>query len=150
MTITPRWTIIPPLARPRNPRQPCRRVARTIWRSADPAAQPPRANATSGAQPVAPTATATPRATTPQTAGQNRRCGEQLAARLAPRQHRGDRHEEQQDEPERHRQPIEVRRADVDLAILEHLDEEREERSEEDDEGEHGEQHVVGEERRLA
>ena len=52
MMITPRCTIIPPLARPTSPRQPWRRVASTTWRSAEPAAQPPSANASSGAQPA--------------------------------------------------------------------------------------------------
>ncbi len=33
---------MPPLARPTRPRQPCRRVASTIWRMAEPATKPPR------------------------------------------------------------------------------------------------------------
>ena len=112
MTITPRCTIIPPLARPTRPRQPWRRVASTSWRSAEPAAHPARPNATSGAQPVAPTATATAEGDDAAPRRPEQPLGEQLAARLAPRQHRGDRHQEQQGEPDRHRQPVEVRRAD--------------------------------------
>jgi hypothetical protein len=72
-TITPRCTIIPPLARPISPRQPWRRVANASWRNADPAAKPARPNATSGAHPSAPTATATANARAPHHAGQNSR-----------------------------------------------------------------------------
>ena len=49
---------MPPLARPTRPRHPWRRVARTIWRRAAPAADPARVNATSEAQPSAPATTA--------------------------------------------------------------------------------------------
>ena len=71
--MTPIWTTIPPLARPTKPRQPCRRVAIAIWRTAAPAAKPARAKATSGAHPVAPTATEKTNAPAPAQAGQKSR-----------------------------------------------------------------------------
>ncbi len=75
---------------------------------------------------------------------------QQLGARLAPRQHRGDGHQEQQGQPDRRGEPVEVRRADDRAPVLQRLDEQREDGAEQDDEGEHREQHVVGEERALA
>ena len=64
---------MPPLARPISPRHPCRRVASTSWRSAEPAANPPSPKASSGAMPSAPSSTGTTRQATPRQAGQNRR-----------------------------------------------------------------------------
>ena len=69
--MTPTCTIIPPFVRPTNPRRPCLRVANTTWRKADPLANPPSANVSSGINPVAPTATLIPNAPTPHHAGQN-------------------------------------------------------------------------------
>ena len=56
---TPRCTIMPPLVRPTNPRQPCRRVASTTWRTAAPPAKPPSPKASTVPSPRAPSATAT-------------------------------------------------------------------------------------------
>ena len=85
----------------------------------------------------------------PHHAGQNSALAEQLGARLAPRQHRGDGHEEQERQADRRREPVEVRRTDDRPAVLQRLDEQREDGAEQDDEGEHREQHVVGEEGAL-
>ncbi len=150
MTITPMWTIIPPLARPTRPRQPWRRVASTTWRSAEPAAHPASVKATSGVTPLAPTATAMASVAAAAPGRPEQPVAQQLDARLAPRQHRRHGHEEQQGQADRRRQPVEVRRADDGAAVLQRLDEQREHRAQQDDEGEHGEQHVVGEERALA
>ena len=147
--ITPMWTIIPPLARPTRPRHPWRRVASTTWRSAEPTAHPASVNATSGASPVAPRHDGDGQRGDPAPRRPEQPVAQQLQARLAPRQHRGDRHQEQQGQPDRRRQPVEVRRADDGAAVLQRLDEQREHRAEQDDEGEHREQHVVGEERAL-
>ncbi len=73
MITTPMCTIIPPFARPTIPRHPCRRVASTIWRPAEPAANPPRPNARSGARPWAPNATAMTTTPVPIHAGHTRR-----------------------------------------------------------------------------
>ena len=74
MTITPRWTIIPPLARPTRPRHPWRRVASTTWRSAGgggAAGEAEREQRRTGRWPRASTATTI--ASAPHHAGQNSR-----------------------------------------------------------------------------
>ena len=73
MTTTPRCTIMPPLARPTRPRHPCRRVASTSWRPAEPAAKPPRPNATRGARPVWPASTPSTTHAVPTHAGHSNR-----------------------------------------------------------------------------
>src|SRR5215217_6026401 len=110
--MTPRWTIIPPLARPTSPRQPWRRVASTTWRRAATVAQ-------------------------------------QRSARLAPWQCRGDGHQEQQGDPDRHGEAVEVRRPDDGAPVLQRFYEQREDRAEQDDEREDREQDVVGQEGAL-
>ena len=103
----------------------------------------------SGAHPSAPTNTATAIAAAPIHAGQNNRSRSSSPEALRQGKHRCDAHQEQQRQPDRHRQPVEVRRTHDGAAILERLDEQREDRAQQHDEREHGEDHVVREERAL-
>ncbi len=103
MMTTPRCTTMPPLARPTRPRQPWRRVASTSWR-----------HGRAGGEPAEPEGdAAAPGRRAPSSDGDHERAGadpgrpeqpvaQQLAAGLAPRQHRRDGHEEQQREADRH------------------------------------------------
>ena len=90
MTMTPRWTTMPPLARPIRPRHhpTCRaRVARTDStraRIAVAAANAPRPKPTRGARPRNPKATQSTTVSTPAHAGTARRC--QSTAALILRQ----------------------------------------------------------------
>ena len=69
--------------------------------------------------------------------------------RLAPRERRRHRHEEQKCEADRKGHRVEVGPSDRDLLAVHRLDKEREDRSEEHDEREPGEKEVVHEERTL-
>jgi hypothetical protein len=75
---------------------------------------------------------------------------QQLTRRLAPRQHRRDRHEEQQRQPDGSGHPVEVRRTDREAVVVHRLDDEREHGAQQDDERERREEHVVGQEGALA
>ena len=99
--------------------------------------------------PRAPRSTATTTHARPDPGRALQAVAQQLAAGLAPRQHRGDRHEEQQGQPDRHGHAVEVGHADRDAVAVDRLDQQREHRAEQHDEGERGEQQVVGEERAL-
>ena len=151
MMITPMCTTMPPLARPTRPPRPWRRVASTSWRRADPAAKPPSPNATQRCPAVGADghrerdrtrAASTPARTTARGAARPTPCATAAPGATPIRN--------SSDEPDRHRQPVEVRGADDGPAVLERLDEQREDRAEQHDEREHREQHVVGEERSLA
>ena len=114
---------MPPLARPTRPRQPWRRVASTSWRSAAPAANPPRPNASSGAQPRRPRrATATTSAAAPHHAGQNSRSRSSSPLALRHGSTGATAIRNSSSDADRHRQAVEVRRADGDLPVLQRLD----------------------------
>ena len=81
--------------------------------------------------------------------GPDQPIGQDVAACLAPRQDRGDRHQEQQGEADRHGHLIEVRIADRDRATVDRLDDQREDGAEQHHEREAGEHHIVGQERAL-
>ena len=86
----------------------------------------------------------------PAQAGINSRSRSTSTARGPPRQHRPDRHEEQQRDADRHAEAGEVRLAHGDLLVLQRLDEQREHGAGEHDEREAGEEQVVQQERGLA
>ena len=88
ITTTPRWTIIPPLARPTTPRHtgtPLAWAARTdriSWRMAADPANPARPKATSGIRPRTPPITQATTVNVPTHAGhRSRRCSTSVEAR---------------------------------------------------------------------
>ena len=139
---------MPPLVRPTRPRQPWRRVASTTWRSAAPPAKPPRPKASIGANRERRQRGKHHRTDT-EPGGPDQSIGQDVAACLAPRQDRGDRHQEQQGEADRHGHLIEVRIADRDRATVDRLDDQREDGAEQHHERKAGEHHIVGQERAL-
>ena len=74
---------------------------------------------------------------------------QEVLGRLPPRQHRGHRHQEQEDDDDRRCHPVEVRTSDRQAVAVDRLGQQREHRAEQDDEAEGGEQQVVGEEGAL-
>ena len=102
---------MPPLARPTRPRHPCRRVASTSWRTADPAAKPPSPKASSGAMPSRPEQHRHDDAGHAEAGRPEQPLAQQLGRRLAPRQHGRDGHQDQQGEAERGGHAVEVRAA---------------------------------------
>ena len=149
ITITPRCTIIPPLARPTKPRQPCRRVAITNWRKAEPAAKPAKKNATNDVRSAATQHHRQDQRAGADPSGPEQAMAQQLARRLAPGQHRRHRHEKEQAQPERHGHLIEEGLAHADASVLERLHQQREHGAQQHHEGEGGEQQIVEQERAL-
>ena len=142
---------MPPLARPTRPRHPWRRVASTSWRAAAPAAKPAEPKTPAAARgPSAPASTRDDQRTDAAPRRPEQPVAQQLGAGLAPRQHRRDGHQEQQDEADRHGHAGRRTARRPRSAVLQGLDDQREHRAEQHDEREHGEDHVVGEERALA
>ena len=139
--IMPMWTTMPPLARPTSPAEaltPGREHELAHRRAGREPAETERQHR--GRRRGTRAAAAITTVATPAIAGHHKPLAQQFAGRLAPRQHRRDRHQEQQGEADRHGHPVEVRHADREPLAVHRLDDQREHRAEQHHERERGEQ----------
>ena len=141
---------MPPLARPTRPRQPCRRVASTSCRTAEPAAKAPRPRTRTVPAPRVPRATATAMVIAPAHAGHSSRRASTSSDAFRQGSTGATAMRNSKPMPIGTVMRLKYGAPTESGTVVQRLRQQREHGAEQHDEGEPGEEHVVGEEGALA